>query len=149
MSIGDPFMPGFYFKQNTRSTKLFKCFFKTHIKQSQQQQQPMGGGENTFKLWNHLGWWHWTASKYVWILVLLCDAAQDSMLISVLQRVISNINILQFFCFYILKRRSPLLYTLRKAVFIVCIFHHILCQVPVEVNGFHKETLVAVEEKYL
>ena len=37
-------MPGFYFKQNTRSTKLFKCFFKTHIKQSQQQQQPMGGG---------------------------------------------------------------------------------------------------------
>lgn len=44
MSIGDPFMPGFYFKQNTRSTKLFKCFFKTHIKQSQQQQQPMGGG---------------------------------------------------------------------------------------------------------
>lgn len=41
-------MPGFYFKQNTRSTKLFKCFFKTHIKQSkqsQQQQQPMGGGE--------------------------------------------------------------------------------------------------------
>ena len=40
-------MPGFYFKQNTRSTKLFKCFFKTHIKQSQQQQQqPMGGGEH-------------------------------------------------------------------------------------------------------
>ena len=38
-------MPGFYFKQNTRSTKLFKCFFKTHIKQSQQQQQqPMGVG---------------------------------------------------------------------------------------------------------
>lgn len=43
-------MPGFYFKQNTRSTKLFKCFFKTHIKQSQQQQQqPMGvgGGRET------------------------------------------------------------------------------------------------------
>lgn len=41
-------MPGFYFKQNTRSTKLSRCFFKTHIKQSQQQQQqPMGvgGGE--------------------------------------------------------------------------------------------------------
>lgn len=38
-------MPGFYFKQNTRSTKLFRCFFKTHIKQSQQQQQqPMGVG---------------------------------------------------------------------------------------------------------
>ena len=57
MSIGDPFMPGFYFKQNTRSTKLFKCFFKTHIKQSQQQQQPMGGGggEKHFQTVESLG----------------------------------------------------------------------------------------------
>ena len=54
MSIGDPFMPGFYFKQNTRSTKLFKCFFKTHIK----QQQPMGvggGGEKHFQTVESLG----------------------------------------------------------------------------------------------
>ena len=56
MSIGDPFMPGFYFKQNTRSTKLFKCFFKTHIKQSQQQQQqPMGGGGEHFQTVESLG----------------------------------------------------------------------------------------------
>ena len=51
-------MPGFYFKQNTRSTKLFKCFFKTHIKQSQQQQQqPMGvgGGEKHFQTVESLG----------------------------------------------------------------------------------------------
>ena len=52
-------MPGFYFKQNTSSTKLFKCFFKTHIKQSQQQQQqPMGvggGGEKHFQTVESLG----------------------------------------------------------------------------------------------
>lgn len=50
-------MPGFYFKQNTRSTKLFKCFFKTHIKQSQQQQQqPMGvGGGKHFQTVESLG----------------------------------------------------------------------------------------------